>query len=223
MGGIGGIRAVIFDIDDTLFPSTEFSERARLNASRAMVEAGLSATPEKVFDALANIVAKKGSNYAHHFDDLCKKFGCPDNDRVVAAGIVAYHNTKASIQPFPETVRTLLALRDKGYLLAVASEGQAVKQWDKLIRLGLDHMFHRVFVTNEKCAGKDAAFYKKIAKTLKLPPSQILMVGNNPSKDIAPARQAGFATAFIRVGRRAREKCGADIDIARLDGLLSAV
>jgi len=223
MGGISGIKAVIFDMDDTLFPSTEFSERARRNASRAMVEAGLAATPEKVFIELAKIVAKKGSNYEHHFDDLCKKFGCPDRDRVVAAGIVAYHNTKASIQPFPETVRTLLTLRDAGYVLAVASEGQAVKQWDKLIRLGLDHMFHHVFVTNAKCAGKNKAFYAKIAKSLRIPASQMLMVGNNPSKDIAPANQAGFRTARIRVGRWTREKCGADLDIARLDGLLSAL
>ncbi len=223
MGGLQAIKAVLFDIDDTLFPSTEFAARARKNACRAMVEAGLHAAPTQAFDTLERIVSRKGSNYGRHFDELCKKFGCKDSDRVIAAGIVAYHNTKASIQPFPEAVRTLLALRDSGYVIAIASEGQKIKQWDKLIRLGLDCLFHDVFVTNEKGAGKTPAFYRTISKKLKIPPSKILMVGNNPKKDIEPAAAAGMKTARMRFGRFAKQKARSDLDLVRLDSLLSSL
>ena len=41
------LDAVFFDIDDTLFPTTEFAQRARWNAVKAMVAAGLE-LPEKL-------------------------------------------------------------------------------------------------------------------------------------------------------------------------------
>lgn len=215
------IRAVLFDIDDTLFPSTEFSERARRNAAAAMVAAGLKATPEAVFQKLHDIVKKRGSNYGGHFNDVCRHFKARDSDRIIAAGIVAYHNTKASIQPFPEAISTLLELRDRGYRLGVASEGESVKQWDKLIRLGLDHLFHEVFVTNEKGGGKNPKFYSSVQKSLRLHPEEILMVGNNPDKDIAPASKAGLKTCRIRTGRWTRVAGKADMDIITLSELLN--
>ena len=35
------LKAILFDIDDTLFPSSEFAEKARRSAVEAMVDAGL--------------------------------------------------------------------------------------------------------------------------------------------------------------------------------------
>lgn len=221
MAAITGIKAVLFDIDDTLFPSTEFAERARLNAAQAMVAAGMGGSKEEVLAKLHEIVKKRGSNYGGHFDDLCGRFKCADPDRIVAAGIVAYHNTKSSIQPYPDAIRTLLELRDRGYYLGVASEGHGVKQWDKLIRLGLDHLFHGVFVTNEKAGGKTKAFYSSVAKKIKFKPGEILMVGNNPEKDIKPAASAGMKVARVRLGRWTREKARADADLLNLQGLLA--
>ena len=145
------IKAVIFDIDDTLFASTEFAEKARRNAVNAMVEAGLKADTRKAYSELSKIIAERGSNYGNHFGELCKKFRhSSDKDKIVAAGIAAYHNTKASILPFPEVPRALLKLRDEGYALYVASEGNSLKQWDKLFRLGVYLMFDEVFVSKKK-------------------------------------------------------------------------
>lgn len=220
MLGLSGVKAVIFDIDDTLFPSTDFARSARENAAKAMVAAGLEATEQEVLARLKKIVDKKGSNYGNHFDDLCTHFGCKEKAKVVASGIVAYHNTKASIQPFPEAISTLLELRDRGYYLAVASEGVEMKQWDKLIRLGLDHLFHKVFVTEEKRGGKTCAFYKSIIGKLKFKGGQILMVGNTPNKDIAPAKAAGMITCRVMVGWCVKAPGKPDFKINRLSQLL---
>ena len=40
------LKAVLFDIDDTLFSTTHFARTARRNAVRAMVAAGLDVTEE---------------------------------------------------------------------------------------------------------------------------------------------------------------------------------
>ena len=214
------IKAILFDIDDTLFPSSEFSLLARKNAVSAMIRAGLKTTPKKAQAELLRIIAANGSNFSGHFDLLSKHFPCKDRFRVVAAGVGAYHNTKSSISPYPGVADTLLELRSRGYILAIASEGLAVKQWDKLIRLGLDPLFHQVFVTSSKTGGKNAAFYRRAARSLHLPPSSILMVGDNPAKDIAPAKAAGMRTVRIRAGKHIPTPDTADARMARLDRLV---
>ncbi len=210
------VKAVLFDIDDTLFPSSDFSALARENAVRAMIDAGLGASEKQVRRELSGIIASRGSNASDHFNRLARRFACPDRDRVVAAGIAAYHDTKTSISPYPKAAELLLSLRSKGYLVLVASEGVALKQWDKLIRLGLDPLFHRVFVTNASGRGKDPAFYKAICRQLKLPAKKVLMVGDNPAKDIAPAQAAGLRAIRVLTGRHKAEKSRADLSVSDL-------
>ncbi len=217
------IQAILFDIDDTLFPSSDFSKLARHNAIRAMIQAGLQATHAQAEKELIRIVKAHGSNFGGHFNLLAKKFSSPNRERVVAAGVAAYHNTKSSISPYPDTAHLLLTLRERGYIIAVASEGVALKQWDKLIRLGLDPFFHHVFVTSTGQGGKTPAFYRRIARKLHLPPSHILMLGDNPAKDIVPAHKAGMKTARLLMGKHAAEKSNAHFILRSLKPLLEVL
>jgi len=54
------VKAVFFDIDDTLYPSKAFATLARRNAVRAMLREGLDASEEEVYNALMDIVNKYG-------------------------------------------------------------------------------------------------------------------------------------------------------------------
>ncbi|VVB66275.1 Glyceraldehyde 3-phosphate phosphatase [Candidatus Gugararchaeum adminiculabundum] len=214
-------KAVIFDIDDTLFPSTEFAEKARKNAVNAMVEAGLNADEHEAYAQLRKIIEKVGSNYDAHFDDLCEFYKNRKNRaKIIAAGIAAYHNTKSSIRPYPSAARTLLKLRDDGCKIYIASEGIEVKQWDKLFRLGLYLLVDEVFVTAEK----NAAFYRGMLKKLKLKGSECLMVGDRVDKDVEPAKQAGIRTALLMHQFRKQEgKIKADFRIKKIDEVLKIV
>ena len=62
------LRAVLFDIDDTLFSTTRFAKAARTNAVRAMVQAGLDLPEELVLKELEEVVSEFTSNYDHHYD-----------------------------------------------------------------------------------------------------------------------------------------------------------
>jgi len=197
-----GIKAILFDIDDTLFPSSAFASLARKNAIAAMFASGMQASSISAKKELEKIISKYGSNYSGHFNRLVEKFKCKDKNYSVAAGIWAYHSTKACISPYPKVKNALLKLQKRGFILCVASEGIEIKQWDKLIRLGLDSNFNHVFVTPKK----DEKFYLSICKKLKLSPNQILMVGDNPSKDILEARKAGLKTLRILLGKHSKLK-----------------
>jgi len=221
MKKLSGIKAIFFDIDDTLFPSTEFAELARRNAIRAMIEAGLDTNFDSALSRLKSIVKKHGSNYSNHLDELVASFGHKKDYKIIAAGIAAYHNTKSSIMPFPETPRTLFALRDSGFKIYAATNGNALKQWDKLIRLGLYLLFEEVFVSEEVGVEKSSSFYKKILKKLKLNPEEAVMVGDRPDKDILAAKSAGMKTIRIIKGKHAKKKSSADFEIKSLDAIIN--
>jgi putative hydrolase of the HAD superfamily len=187
------INAVLFDIDNTLFPSNEFAELARRHAISFMIEAGLDVDEDKAYAKLQRVIKKYGPNYPKHFNALLKDFGMKPNPKIVAAGIVAYHHAKTSIFPYSDVPQTLMRLRESGYKVCVASQGLAIKQWDKLIRLGLHNILHEVFVTPKK----SRKFYKSVLKKLNMKPQEVVMVGDNVKTDITPAREAGITTILV--------------------------
>ena len=201
-------RKLLFDIDDTLFPSSEFAESARRNAVRAMVEAGVDMDEEELFRMLMGLVEEKGSNYNLHFDDLCAKLETSRPAKYVAAAVRAYHATKEAIQPYPMVPRTLMALRDSGHEIYVATDGKAVKQWDKLLRMGIHLFFQDVFVSEELGVSKKEGplFFKRALEMLSAHPEECVMIGDRPDADIAPAKEAGLWTIRVLRGPYSRKE-----------------
>ena len=85
------LRALFFDIDDTLYSTSEFVAAARREAVRAMVKAGIALDEEAVLRELAEVTEEFGSNYGGHYDKLVQRLpagSCPEGARqiIVAAG-----------------------------------------------------------------------------------------------------------------------------------------
>ncbi len=214
------VRHLLFDIDDTLFPSTEFSALARKNAINAMMSAGLEGDFDEMLSMLGAIIAKRGSNYPRHFDDLCVELGIREPGRFIAAAVGAYHDTKTSIAPYPRVPSTLLRLREGGHSLYAATQGSAIKQWDKLFRLRIAMFFDAVFVSEELGVDKGPDFYRKILDALKAAPKDCLMVGDREDGDIIPAREAGIRTVRMMIGKHAHVPSSADFTIRDISEIL---
>jgi putative hydrolase of the HAD superfamily len=132
------MRCILFDIDDALYDASLQISTARLNAIRAMIEAGLPTDIETAYLTLQDIVKEYGSDYNNQFDKLLERLGLKWNPRVIAAGVVSYRKTSSAyVKPYSDMVPALLKLRDMGYQLGIVSEGRVVKQWQKLIQLGI--------------------------------------------------------------------------------------
>jgi len=188
------IKAVFFDIDGTLFPSKRFAAFARRNAVRAMLREGLRLSEEEVYSSLMRVVERYGSNYPFHFNKLLISLGFREDPRLLAAAIRAYHDSKLRMKPYPGTKEVLRRLKRMGLDIYAASRGIPVKQWDKLMRLGLHRFFSGVFVSRKT---KDAAFYRRLLKALKLAPGEAVMVGDKEDEDILPALKAGLHCILI--------------------------
>jgi len=223
MAKISEPRNILLDIDDTLFPSTEFSSLARRNALNAMISMGLDSDIETLHSRLEAIISKHGSNYQNHFDDLCNELGVRRPGRYIAAAVAAYHDTKTAIQPFPKAPLALMRLKQDGHRLYVATNGNSIKQWDKLIRLRLALFFDDVFVSEELGVQKGDAFYRKVLKALGSKPQGCVMVGDREDLDIIPAKSVGMKTVRLISGRYAKGSTVADCTIKDIGDLPTAI
>lgn len=217
------IRCILFDIDDTLFPTSEFAMLARNNALRAMIELGINAEFADLNNALASVINKKGSNYPRIFDEVCRICEIKRPERYIAAAVAAYHNTKTGILPYPDVPRILLKLREHGYKLYIATNGNTIKQWDKLIRLGIALYFEDVFVSEEIGEEKSPSFFKKVLKVIKAKPNDAIMIGDREDVDVIPAKKAGMYSVRIRRGKYAKGKTCADAEVKDLSNILQII
>jgi putative hydrolase of the HAD superfamily len=202
-----GIKAVLFDIDNTLFDSTTLAKMSRVNAVKAMMESGLFIyNVQSGYRLLLKIVEKYGANYDQHFDRLLEAFGYKRDPKIIAAGIVAYHDTKlAYLKPDPDVIPTLIALRDKDRKIGIVSNGRSVKQWEKIIRLGLQHFFHTVVISEEVGFEKpDPKIFELALKELGVKPEETAYVGNTPEVDVLGANAAGLVSVRL-VKRKHKE------------------
>jgi len=197
------VRYILFDIDDTLYDSTLQMSTARMNAIRAMTQTGLPTEVETTYKVLEKIVEKYGPHYSRHFDELLERLGLKWDPRVIASGVIAYRETSAAyLKPYPDTVPTLLKLRDKGYRLGVVSEGRAVKQWQKLVQLGAQHIPHLVIISEELgLEALDSSLFKAVLERIDAQPRETIFVGSKLEPDIASANGLGVITVRIRKGK----------------------
>jgi len=192
------IKSVVFDLDDTLYNSTALSESARKSALKAMVNEGLDIDLKKGYEDLMRIVKRYGSNYSEHFNRfLEEKLGYVDY-KFLASGVIAYHNTKfAYIRPFDDTVPTLIKLVKRKKKLGIVTNGVPVKQWEKILRLGLEHFFEFVIISSEvKYEKPSPKIYEIALERLDLPPEEALMV-DNKIEDLKGAKNVGMKTVLI--------------------------
>ena len=195
-------RCVLFGIDDVLYDASLQQSTSRLNAIKAMIEAGLPAEVETTYRILQTVVKECGIDNNRHFDMLLERLGLKWNPQVIAAGVAAYRETSSAyLKPYAETFPTLLKLRESGYEIGAISEGRAVKQWQKLIQLGIQHLFACV-VSSEEFGFETLKpdLFKTILKTLKVRPDQTMFVGSKPEPEITSANRAGITSVRIRRG-----------------------
>jgi len=197
------IKGVLFDLDDTLYDSSSFADRARREAIKMMIDSGLNATEEEAYNILQRIIKQKGSNYTKHFDDLVKAIMGHYEPRIITMGIITYHNVKfALLRPYPDTIKTLIELKKMGLKLGVITDGITIKQWEKLIRLGIVDFFDDVITSEEFGLGKpNIEFFEYGINKMNLNPDETIYVGDRVDRDIIPAKKVGMRTIRILEGK----------------------
>jgi putative hydrolase of the HAD superfamily len=193
-----------------------------------MVEAGLPVDVETGFRRLEEIVKELGPDNTRHFDKLMERLGLKWNPAVIAAGVVAYRETyPVYLKLYPDTMPTILRLRDSGFKVGCASGGKSVKQWQKLVSLGLQHCFHAVVISED--LGRETFDKQVIDQTVKrlgVANPETYYVGTNPKTEIPIADAAHVVPVRLRKGDMRSEKSSGRkhlLEIEKLSEILQLV
>jgi putative hydrolase of the HAD superfamily len=210
------LEAIFFDLDDTLFSTSEFADHARRASVDAMIATGLRMEPEELLVELAEVVAEFSSNYDHHFDQLLRRvprryYKGVNPAFIVSAGIIAYHETKSrELHPFPDALEFLTALAKTEIIRGIITSGLTIKQAEKILRLGIyDLLSHKaLFISDQIGINKpNVKLYKRACSDLNLKPSQCIYIGDRAPRDIDPPKSIGMtAIHIVRGGKHSTAK-----------------
>ncbi|MEK7467437.1 MAG: HAD-IA family hydrolase [Planctomycetota bacterium] len=203
------LQAIFFDIDDTLYSTSEFAARARRASMEAMVALGVRMPAEDLVRELEEVISEFTSNYEHHFDKLLlripKKAWEGVNRAVLIAGaIVAYHETKSrDLAPYPDAVDLLRRLSRTPVVRGVITSGLEIKQAEKLVRLKILEYLSpgAIFISDQIGISKpNRKLYMRACDSTGVTPKAAMYVGDHPAHDIDPANAIGMATVLVKRG-----------------------
>jgi len=177
-------RWVILDVGETLIDETRvWSTWAdQLGIPRLTFMAALGAE-----------IAEGGQ---HH--DVFARFGVSTWREWASSAEVAY----AGFQPsdlYPDALRSMTALRDLGYRLAIIAN-QPAQRTAELRALGVEAEV-MAMSAEMQLSKPDPAFFARALELLgSPPPGEVAYVGDRVENDVIPASEAGMRAVWIRRG-----------------------
>jgi len=195
------IKAIIFDLDNTLI---DFMKMKRLSceaAMDAMINTGLKINKEKGLKIMFQLYSEYGFEYQKIFQVFMKKVLGRIDYGIMASGIVAYRRVKEGLlYPYPNVVPTLNQLKKK-YKLAILSDTPKIQAWIRLAAMGIQYKFDYVITFDDTKTKKPSLKpFTYLIKKLRLKPQECVMVGDSLKRDIAPAKRLGFKAVFAKYG-----------------------
>ena len=236
------IKLVGFDLDDCLFDSTGLSQRARIKGIDVMLSLGLKIDRQKALILIQEIVAEYGSNSSKHYDYFIRRLNLYENYaisfneqvRYITAAVMAYHGQKIKhIQLYDDVLKSLEKLKKSSIKTAIITDGIPIKQYEKILRLGIDDLIDLVVISDEIGIRKpNPELFSYCLKKFKVKGHETIYVGDNIYKDIIPANFNKIHSVYIHrggkydtniTGETISEENKPDHEISGLDELFNII
>ena len=216
--GLGELRAIAFDLDNTLWDVGPVLVRAEQRL-HAWLSEHCPRITERVsvedMRAAREQLARSEPHNAHDFTYL-RKAGlaahardCGYSQEVAERAFQVFFAARNELQPFPDVRPALERLRSR-YQLASLSNGNA-----DLGLIGLAPLFSVSLNARQIGVGKPhPRCFEHLARDLRTAAVNILYVGDDPLLDVEAARAAGLRTAWMN---RSHAPWPSDLKPADLD------
>lgn len=191
------IKAVIFDLDDTLISEHEYI-RSGFKVVAKVLSEKYHILQEDVFLKLMNLFQESPKNV---FNRILDFYQIDYTTEEIKELIVSYRNHLPDISLYEDAKFILNELSEKSLKLGVITDGYQVTQRNKLLSLGIDAYFDSVIVTDE--LGREfwkphARPYELIKAQLGVEFNEMIYIGDNVSKDFVTAKKLGIKTIHIK-------------------------
>lgn len=196
------IKAVIFDLDNTLVDFMAMKRQAITAAINSMLDAGLKLSRQEVQTRIDAIYKERGIEFQSVFDQLLYDVFQKVDYKILSAGIIAYRRAReAALVPYPHVNITLISLIKRGIKLGVISDAPGREAWLRLCYLNFHHVFDFVVTFEDTGERKPSPVpFKKALELLNVQPHEAIMVGDWAERDMVGAAKVGMTTVFARYG-----------------------
>ena len=220
------IKAVIFDLDNTLMDFMKMKSMSIDAAIYGMIEAGMNIDFSSSKKLIYGIYDDKGYEYQEVFDDFIISQCGRLEHKYQAAAIVSYKKIKdATMVLYPNVNSTLIKLSKMELKLGVVTDAPNREAWIRIYSLKMHHLFDAVVALDDTGNRKPSPEpFKKISDLLDIFSENILMVGDWPERDVIGAKKLNMKTAFAKYGDTFETKhSGADYDLNDISEIIGII
>ena len=220
------LKAVIFDLDNTLVDFMLMKKQAIDASINAMRDAGLKLSTNEIRQRIDQIYNERGIEFQSVFDELLYREFSKIDHKILSAGVIAYRRAReAALVPYPHVTMTLIKLSKMQLKLGVVSDAPGKEAWLRLCYLNFHHLFDAVVTFDDTGMRKpNPEPFRKVLEMLQIKPAEALMVGDWAERDVLGAAQVGMKTVFARYGNTfGTETSNANYDIDDITQLIDIV
>lgn len=191
------IKAVVFDLDDTLISEYEYIQSGfRVIANFLSEKYQLSS--EDAFSTLMNLFQENSKNV---FNRMLEFYQIEYTMEDIKELIFLYRNHLPNISLYDDAKFILEYLSERNLKLGLITDGYKETQRNKLESLNIIHYFNSIIVTDE--IGREfwkphARPYQLMREELDVEFHEMIYIGDNLSKDFITAKQLGMKTIHIK-------------------------
>jgi putative hydrolase of the HAD superfamily len=191
------VTTLLFDMDNTLFDLVN----AQIAACQAVVEQLGQTKGEELFSCFLSSTHgfESHENIRHYMNER----NIP-SENMFRKACQVYENVKLHhIIPYEGVTETLRLLHAQGYPMGIVTDAHSRDATIRLEKAGLLPFFCGMvsydMVKVKKPAHEPFLFALEMMKTS---PSEVVLVGDSPRRDIEPCRDLGIRTVYARYGDR---------------------
>ena len=194
------IRAILFDLDDTLYDETQFV-MGGFKAVSSYISNNANVNQNVVYKLLLDVLEKHGRGQT--FDIVLKKLGLY-NKNLIPKLVEVYRTHKPKLSLYSEVRTVFSTLRKQGYKLGLITDGNVEVQRNKVEALKVKDFFDCMIFSDEYGIEKQKPSffpYQKAIEELKVSAKEEIYIGDNPYKDFITAKKMGIYTVRILRGQ----------------------
>jgi HAD superfamily hydrolase (TIGR02253 family) len=196
------LKAIIFDLDNTLIDFMLMKRKSIDAAIEAMIKAGLKLDKEKATKILWRLLDEVGFEDPMIFQKFLVRVHGEIDWKILGYAIVAYRTAREQyMKPYPFTKQTLGWLKKKGFMLAIVTDAPKIKAYIRLASIDILNYFDTIITFDDTYSAKPHFLpFRRAMKTLEVKPKECLVVGDNPDRDIVGGTKMGMLTCLAAYG-----------------------
>lgn len=190
------IKAVVFDLDDTLISEKEYI-RSGFKVVSKKIAIDNKLNEDIVFNKALELFEISSKEV---FNRILDEFEIKYSKEYILELIKCYREHKPNIEFFEDVIPTINKLKKAGYKLGIITDGYKETQLAKLEALNCRNLFDEIIITDE--LGREfwkphEKPYKMMAKKLDINLNEMIYIGDNVNKDFVTANKLGVITVYI--------------------------